>query len=103
VILAKPTTKTEVLRTVRLEINKQYIEYDLLERIQKIYTAPSDAIGGTPCIVIEYIYYGTGNNVRGRKEGYDVWSDSFDGNPDFLTDDLFNILEDNLANQLVEM
>lgn len=95
-------SKTEVLLTIQNEISKDYVAFDGLGRVSKIYVAPSDAIDGDICLVKEFIYYGVSTKVKGRKEGYDVWSSSFDSIPDLLTDDLSNLLTDATGNILVE-
>ncbi len=99
--MGTPTTKTEVLLTILKEINKKHTEYDGLNRPSIAYTARIGAITGTPCHVIDYIYYGLTSVVKGRKEGYGTWQSTFDGDQALLTDDLFNELTDNLGDQLV--
>lgn len=93
-------TKTELLRTIRKEITKEHIEFDVDNRPSKKYVAPSDAVQDTPCLVIEYLYYPATVIVRGRKEGYAVWQTSFE-DPDLLVDDLSNQLTDDLGNELL--
>jgi hypothetical protein len=96
-------SKTELLKTVRSEINKEYLEYDSQNRVSKIYRAPSFIEVGGPCIVVEYLYSGLFPlAVVGRKEGYSVWQEAFEGEPVLLTDDLFEQLTDDLGNELTE-
>jgi hypothetical protein len=98
--MATPGTKTELLIQIKSELTKEHNEFDGNDRVSKKYIAPIYAETGTPCFVVEYIYYFTTNTVKGRSEGYDVWQSSFE-NPDFLVDDLSNQLVDNLSNELV--
>lgn len=95
-------SKTELLLTIQNEITKDHLEFDAFDRISKIYIAPSDAVDGDRCLVKEFIYHGLSEIVKGRKEGYSLWSSSFDELPDFLTDDLSNHLTDDVGNSLVE-
>lgn len=99
--MGKPTTKTELLLQIRNELNKEHIAFDFSGLPIKIYTAPIYAVDGTPCAVTEYIYHAGLPIIKGRKEGYDVWSSSFEDTI-FLLDDLGNDLTDNLGNQLTE-
>lgn len=88
--------------TLQNEIAKEFVEFDGLNRVSKIYVATSDSIDGDRCLVKEFIYYGISTVVRGRIEGYGFWSSSFDAIPDFLTDDLSNLLTDDTGNILME-
>lgn len=104
--MGTPTTKTEVLLTILREISKQHIEYDVSSRISRIFTAPSEAIGGDPCHVREFLYYGVTLTVKGRKEGYAAWDSAWDSPPslvNFLVDDLSNQLTDDLGDYLMEL
>lgn len=94
-------SKTELLKVIKGEINKEYVEFDAQGRVQKKYVAPSWATDNDPCFVVEYIYAGASLNVKGRKEGYAVWSSIFDNNPALLVDDVGDQLQDNLANDLL--
>lgn len=100
--MGKPTTKTEILITILKENNQQHVSFDSLGRPSIIYTALEDALDGDPCHVREYIYYGVTTKVKGRKEGYGVWSSAYDpiNNQVVLTDDLSNILTDDLGSEL---
>lgn len=98
--MGKPTTKTELLIQIRREINKWHTEFDGFNRPSKTYIAPVYAVQDTPCFVMEYLYYPSTNIVKGRKEGYTVWQSSFE-DPDFLVDDLSNLLTDDLGNYLL--
>lgn len=100
--MAKPTTKTESLITIRREINKQGFVYDGSNRTLKIYTAPIFAVAGDQCHVREFLYYPSTNIVKGRKEGYDVWLQLFDDaySVNDLVDDMSNNLVDDFGNQL---
>jgi hypothetical protein len=92
-----------MLLSFRNELNKEHLELDAIGRVSKIYVASDTAITGDPCLVKEFIYYGITTTVKGRQEGYGKWNSSFDGNQVLLTDDLSNLLTDNLGNQLVEI
>jgi len=102
----KPTTKTELLKTIRQELNKEFIQFDLSGRPSLKYTAPITATDGTPCFVVEYIYSGAfPNTIIGRKEAYAFWSSAFDSGSvtNYLLDDTFDYLVDDLGNRLLEM
>lgn len=99
--MGKPTTKDELLITIRREINKEHITFDGSNRPSKKYVAPLDAVQDSPCYVVEYLYWPATAIVKGRSEGYDVWQTSFD-DPDFLVDDLSNPLTDDLGNGLTD-
>jgi hypothetical protein len=105
--MGKPTSKTEVLMTLSKEISKQHTTFDASNRPSKVYLAKSDAEDGEPCLVKEYIYHGSTNYVKGRKEGYSIWDSTFDTDSGtetiFLTDDLSNKLIDDLGEFLVEL
>lgn len=96
-----PTTKTELLKTLRREVSKTHIEFDGQSRPKKVYHAKADASDGEDCFVIEYIYHAGLDKIRGRKEGYSVWSSSFEQVLVNLTDDLSNFLADDLGNDLL--
>jgi len=70
-------SKTGLLKTQKHELVKQYLVLDGSDRVSKIYTAPTDAVTGTPCEVTEYIYYLTTTIVIGRKEGKATWDASW--------------------------
>lgn len=75
----KPNTKTELLKTIRSETNKEYQVIDGMDRPIRKYVAPKDAVDGEPCLVIEYVYSGAfPGSIIGRKEGYSVWSSAYD-------------------------
>jgi hypothetical protein len=93
-------SKTDILITIRRELNKEHLEYDGNNRISKKFIAPYDAIDGDVCFVIEYLYYGLTLFVKGRKEGHGVWLTSYDDTA-FLVDDLSNQLIDDLGNELI--
>lgn len=93
-------SKTDILQTIRREMNKEHLEYDVANRISKKYIAPIFAEDQDPCFVVEYIYYGLTLYVKGRKEGEGQWSGAFD-ETSFLVDDLGNQLVDDLGNELV--
>lgn len=98
--MGKPSTKTEILRTIHKELVKEHDEFDGQGRVSKKFIAPVFAEDGDPCFVIEYIYYGISTLVRGRTEGYGTWLSSYD-ELDLLVDDLSNQLTDDLGNDLV--
>lgn len=102
--MAKPVTKTEVLRTIRRETSKIGIIYDVNGLVSKIYTAASNSVAGDYCLIKEFIYYPATTVVKGRKEGYGLWLQAFDDAfviGDNLVDDLSNNLIDDLGNQLI--
>lgn len=73
------SNKNELLSKIKKEILKEHVAFDSGNRISKKYLAPIGAVDGSPCLVIEYIYYPTSTTVKGRSEGYGQWSASFDG------------------------
>lgn len=86
-------TKTELLRTLKREVTKEYIEFDIFNLPSKKYVAPAFAEDGDPCLVIEFIYYPGTAIIKGRKEGYASWSTAFEPSltlVDELGDDLLN-------------
>jgi len=93
-------SKTLLLVTIRRELIKEHCTFDGSNRPLKKYIAPVSATQGSPCLVIEYLYYGITSVVKGRSEGYDVWQSSFD-ELDYLVDDLGNNLTDDLGNLLL--
>lgn len=102
--MAKPVTKTEILKTIRKEISKIGILYDVDNRVSKIYTAAVDSVAGDYCLIKEFIYYPSSLVVKGRKEGYGLWLQIFDDafiTGDNLVDELNNELQDELGNQLI--
>jgi hypothetical protein len=75
----KPSTKTELLKTIKREVTKEYTLYDGSSRPSKKFIAPLNALDGAPCFVVEYIYSVTfPGTIIGRKEAYDSWSSSYD-------------------------
>jgi len=93
-------TKTELLVTMRRELVKEHCTFDGSDRPLKKYIAPISATQGSPCFVVEYLYYGITSVVKGRSEGYDIWQSSFD-ELDYLVDDLGDNLTDDLGNLLL--
>lgn len=70
--------KTEMIITSEHELVKQYQLLDLQNRPSKVYTAPTNAKSGDPCIVTEYIYADAITTlVQGKTQGYDVWDESW--------------------------
>lgn len=66
------------LKTEQYEFTKSYITYDGLNRMEYVYTAPSDATDGYPCSVTQYAYVGSGSLVEKRKESDSTWDSSWD-------------------------
>jgi len=71
-------TKTELLRSTKRELLKEFCTFDGSDRALKKYIAPADTVLGEPCLVVEYLYYGITSVVKGRSEGYDVWQAGFE-------------------------
>lgn len=85
--MATPTSKTELLKTAEAELVKQYQELDAQGRPFKIYTAPTNATDGTPCLVTEIIYQSIGSSVMlGKKEGYSEWDTTWIPDSAFTVD-----------------
>jgi len=73
-----PKTASELLTLHKSELVKVYVELDLNSRPFRLYTANTKAKTGDPCIVTEYIYAGlTSTQIKGRKEGYTTWDESW--------------------------
>lgn len=72
-------SKTAELTTQRDELIKSHTEFDLEDRIEFIYTAPTDAVHNTPCTVVQYIYRGANTmQIRDMKEGKARWNGQWD-------------------------
>lgn len=72
-------TKTEMLKSHLNELVKNFIEFDVNNRMSKVYTAKSDAADGEPCMVTEYIYTGpTSTTLKALKEGHSTWDSAWD-------------------------
>jgi hypothetical protein len=73
------SSKTDLLTTQRSELIKSHTEFDVSDRIQFIYTAPTDAVKNTPCTVVEYVYRGANTmQIMDMKEGKARWDDAWD-------------------------
>lgn len=73
-----PTTKTELLKSLRAELTKSNSLYDGSNRLQFVYTAVSTAVTGTACVLTTYTYVGATTQVAKVKNTYDVWDASYD-------------------------
>ena len=72
------SSKTELIKSTEHELVKQYQELDIIGRPKFLFTAPTDAVNGAPCLVTEFLYMDdTSTQVRGKTEGYDVWDTSW--------------------------
>lgn len=72
-------TKTELLKTHKAEQVKQHTVLDALGRAKFIFTAPIDAINGTPCECTEYVYLSpTSTLMIGRQERVYTWKSAWD-------------------------
>ncbi len=66
------------------ELVKQFQLIDPQGRPWKIFTAPSNAKNGDPCLVTEFIYPDSISTVvRGRQDGYESWDKDFIPDSDF--------------------
>jgi hypothetical protein len=110
--MGKPTTKTELLLTTEHELVKQYQQIDGLGRPNKIYTASVYAKTGDYCLVTELFYQTTTSTVvKGKKEGYAQWSESFIPDSSFTVTDkilttkteIIVVNENELAKQYQEL
>lgn len=82
--MATPTSKTEILKMSENELIKQYQLVDILGRPYKLYTAPTNAANGAPCLVTEFIYQSpTSTIMKGKIEGYSNWDKDFVPDTDF--------------------
>lgn len=66
------------LKTQANELVKQHTEYDDSNRAEYIYTAPSNAVDGTPCSVVRFAYSGLSPRVAFMKEYTGNWNDDWD-------------------------
>lgn len=72
--MATPTTSTELLKSHKEELVKQFIELDPEGRPSKVYTAPVHIKDGEACLVTEYEYQNpTSTIIIKRREGYGTW------------------------------
>lgn len=76
--MSTPTTETELLKSQEKELVKQYISYDVNDRVEFIYTTTRGTIHGGPCTVTQYVYSGATSRVIKRKESYSTWDSSYD-------------------------
>lgn len=71
-------SKTELTKTIEAETIKTHIEYDVNNRAEYVYTAPSGAIDGAPCLVTKYTYDGVSTRVVNWAEFKTTWDASWD-------------------------
>ena len=72
-------SKDAVMKTLFHELTKEYIELDAEGRPFKIYQAPTDALEGTPCVCVQYVYKNiTSTVVIKTKETYQTWQAAWD-------------------------
>ena len=76
--MGEPTTKTEMLKTVRKELMKQYIVYDGSSRMTDVYEGPNDMYHGAPCIHTQYGYDGPSTRIYKMRESYATWDSTWD-------------------------
>lgn len=69
---------TELITSLRFELKKEFLVYDLQDRVIDIYQAHINASNGTPCLRTTYEYVGTSTRVEKMKETADVWSAAYD-------------------------
>lgn len=53
---------------------KTYIEYDVQDRVDKVYTAAVGVPNGGPCYVTQYGYVGTTTRVQFMREDTGTWN-----------------------------
>lgn len=88
--MGTPTTKTEILLSTEKELIKQYLELDAFGRPGILYTAVTNAKTGAPCLICEFIYEADDNTIlRGKKDGYSTWNESFVPDSDFTVDEVY--------------
>lgn len=67
------------LKAHALDATKTYITYDVENRMEYVYTAYTEALNGTECLVTQYSYTGAGSNrVAKMKESVGTWSSAYD-------------------------
>ena len=70
---------TMLLKSQAHEYTKQFLVYDAQGRTIEIYTAPTEAVNGTPCSLVEYTYTNpTASTVEKMKESNSVWDATWD-------------------------
>lgn len=80
-------SKTDLIKMSENELVKQYQLLDVQGRPSKIFTAPSNAKNGDPCLVTEFTYVDNVSTImKGRKDGYDVWDIDFIPDADFTVE-----------------
>jgi hypothetical protein len=72
-------SKTDLLTTQKNEFIKSYVELDVTSRPLRIYTAPTDALHGAVCSVVQYEYFAPNSTIVIKmKEFRGTWDSSYD-------------------------
>lgn len=66
-------SKRKGLLTQAWELTKSYSTYDVLNRVEYIYTAPTDAKDGAECTLVQYVYDAATTRIVKMKESYSTW------------------------------
>ena len=72
------TSKTAQLTTLKHELSKSYIQYDVSDRMEIAYEAAAATGHGEPCLKTEYAYDGGSSRIIKRKESVSTWDSSWD-------------------------
>jgi hypothetical protein len=68
-----PSHVSDFIKSHSKEAVKQFITYDLLDRMEYHYVATIDVADQGPCMVTQYEYDGTSGRVVKAKESIGVW------------------------------
>jgi hypothetical protein len=66
------------IKTHAKELVKQYLVYDGSDRLTDVYTAPKEAVTGTPCQLTRYAYVGVTSRILKRLETTATWDATWD-------------------------
>ena len=72
------TDKHEMMITHAKEMVKMHLIYDMLNRMEQVYTAYNSTAHGGPCIKTTYAYDGVTVRITGMKEESAIWDSAWD-------------------------
>ncbi len=65
--------KTAQLKSHLHQYVKTHVAYDLLDRVEYVYTAANEAAHGAPCVITRYAYVGNTTRVAYMREYEGTW------------------------------
>lgn len=71
-------TERDFLKSHSKEGIKMYITYDVSNRMEYVYEAPTEAEHGDPCLKTQYAYDGATTRIEKMKESKTTWDSSWD-------------------------